>query len=357
MDIYRFKCLTHEEIMHEYLHNFSFDYEIPHEEMVNLFENEIIFISGAGGTIGKHIVDKIILSRINFKQLILHDFNENSLYIIKSTYDNYYKNIIYCLGNLCDSSDLINIFMTYRPTIVLHIAAYKSVVMGANSPISFINNNVSSTINIINAFNNIEESKIFMATSTDKATNKILDYSQSKSQVEQIIMANRVSNKRYSIIRFCNILDTNGSFAIEDFKRKLINNENIYMHYILPNEINNNDNNNDIHEQLPDGALIPERYFVTKNTGVSLALHVAYLATNDVPIYSIDKNKIKTIPMIDILNNMAKIYHDDYEGWKNNHLKYIQALKGVKYIEHLPTIATGIPLNDNSNLIEINYNK
>ena len=72
--------------MREYLIKHSFNYEIPYNEIHELIHDKVILITGASGSIGSSLAEKILISNINFKLLILHDMNENSLYHLRSNF-------------------------------------------------------------------------------------------------------------------------------------------------------------------------------------------------------------------------------------------------------------------------------
>lgn len=92
-----------------------------------------ILVTGSEGNIGKKLVS----------------------HLIKSGYDIYCCDIIqkhfnnYIIGNICNPSDLIKIFYSFRPEVTINLAAMVSRVTCERSPTIAVDVNISGTNNIL----------------------------------------------------------------------------------------------------------------------------------------------------------------------------------------------------------------
>ena len=108
---------------------------------------KIIFISGAGGSIGKELAKQIL--KLNPKTIILFDISEASLYELSleiKEFNNPNITIVTVLGDICDQKLVENIFTKYSINVVFHAAAYKHVPIVENNRISGLYNNIYSTL-------------------------------------------------------------------------------------------------------------------------------------------------------------------------------------------------------------------
>ena len=86
--------------------------------------NNVIFVSGAGGSIGSELCKQII--SLNPKKLILLDNSEENLYYLNNELSEKYSNFLPLLGDACNYELLKKIFNDNLVNIVFHAAAYKS---------------------------------------------------------------------------------------------------------------------------------------------------------------------------------------------------------------------------------------
>ena len=105
------------------------------------------------------------------------------------------------------------IFKKHKPDIVYHAAAYKHVPMLETNVIETIKNNVFGTLNIIKLCDNFDVEQ-FVLISTDKAVrpSNMMGASKRISEIcAQIYNSKKAKKTKYSIIRFGNVIGSNGS--------------------------------------------------------------------------------------------------------------------------------------------------
>lgn len=187
-----------------------------HKDNSNVFYNDIILITGGGGSIGSELSRQI--SYLSFKKLIIADISEFNLFKIKEdlidlfiTDPDKVKNIKFILLDLKDMDDIYNVFKQFKPSVVYHAAAYKHVPIVEHNVKIGIKNNFIGTANLIDISIEFNVRK-FLFVSTDKAVNPINLMGITKRLGELYIK--NVSKKTYTkstIVRFGNVVGSSGS--------------------------------------------------------------------------------------------------------------------------------------------------
>ena len=183
---------------------------------------KIIFISGAGGSIGKELAKQIL--KLNPKTIILFDISEASLYELSleiKQFDNPNITIVTVLGDICDQKLVENIFNKYSINVVFHAAAYKHVPIVENNRISGLYNNIYSTLVLCELSKKFNIGK-FVLISTDKAVRPTNVMGLSKRIAELIVQNQSINPKNtcFSMVRFGNVLGSSGS-VVPLFKKQI----------------------------------------------------------------------------------------------------------------------------------------
>jgi len=202
--------------------------------------DQVILVTGAGGSIGGELCRQII--KFSPKSLVLVESSEHSLYLI---YEELKRTLICeegdllagpsdghmplpnpdlpikllpCLASVRNRDLLLNIFSAHQPTTVFHAAAYKHVPLVEQNPAEGIRNNVFGTLTCAQVSLECGVHQ-FILVSTDKAVRPTNIMGASKRIAELILqsMADNITNgdhtTNFSMVRFGNVLGSSGSVA------------------------------------------------------------------------------------------------------------------------------------------------
>jgi FlaA1/EpsC-like NDP-sugar epimerase len=196
----------------------------PDENLLkNNIEKKVVFVTGAGGSIGSELCRQIISSKP--KTLILFEISEAALYTIEAELNELAKlrriELISILGSTLNYSKLKKIFEIYNVQTIYHAAAYKHVPLVELNQSEGVLNNVIGTLECAKASldSNIET---FVLISTDKAVRPTNTMGASKRVAELILQAfSKISqNTCFTMVRFGNVLDSSGS-VIPLFRKQI----------------------------------------------------------------------------------------------------------------------------------------
>jgi len=195
--------------------------QIENPVLQKAFENKVIMITGAAGSIGSEIAHQ--LSNYNYKKLILLDQAESDLYELQQDFvRNKIENFVIELADVRNNKRLVDIFTKYEIDLLFHAAAYKHVPLMEDNPYEAIKVNVYGTSLLMNLAlkNNVKK---FIMVSTDKAVNPTNVMGATKRVSE--IYANCLNTEgktKFVTTRFGNVLGSNGS-VIPLFKKQIDN--------------------------------------------------------------------------------------------------------------------------------------
>lgn len=173
-------------------------------------ENQIVLITGAGGSIGSELARQI--HAFNPKRIILLDNAETPLYQIDMELQSRggETEVVPCIGDVRSRRGLDRIFHKYRPHYVYHAAAYKHVPMMELSPLDAVNNNIIGTFKLAGVACKHHVSK-FVLISTDKAVRPTSVMGTTKRIAEMVVQSLNGNGTRFVVVRFGNVLGSNGS--------------------------------------------------------------------------------------------------------------------------------------------------
>ena len=115
--------------------------------MIKNIEHKNVVVTGAGGSIGSKISEKI--AELNPNKVILIDNSEYNLYklseVLSSKLSSQRFKIIICD---CCNYKLLKILVENKVDTIFHAAAYKHVSIVEDNPLEGLRNNIKSTYNI-----------------------------------------------------------------------------------------------------------------------------------------------------------------------------------------------------------------
>ena len=194
--------------------------DIDVESVCNHVNNQVVMITGGGGSIGSELCRQIAAH--NPKLLIIFDIYENTTYDIQQELIKKYPSLKLetLIGSVRNTNRIESVIERYRPNIIYHAAAHKHVPLMEDSPNEAIKNNVFGTYKTARAADKYGV-KRFVLISTDKAVNPTNIMGASKRICEMIIQTfSRYSATEYVAVRFGNVLGSNGS-VIPLFKKQI----------------------------------------------------------------------------------------------------------------------------------------
>ena len=185
--------------------------------------NEVILVTGAGGSIGSSIARQLCVrvqhccdptrQDVN-RTLVLLDHSEQNLYEIDSEIKpaaaHSFHQCIPILGDVADDALLDELFEKYRPTQIFHAAAFKHVPLMEENPIAVIRNNILGTSTLAAAAQKHRARELLMI-STDKAANPRSIMGAAKRVAELILARLDTSATRMRSLRLGNVLGSTGS--------------------------------------------------------------------------------------------------------------------------------------------------
>lgn len=197
----------------------------PNKKLLKIkISGKVVFVSGAGGSIGSELCRQIIL--LKPKKLVLYEISEPSLYQIDQELINFNVpniEIIPVLGSVRDKIRMINILSYYGVQTIYHAAAYKHVpLVELNQSQGILNNAIGTKLAAEAAIASKVET--FVLVSTDKAVRPSSIMGAAKRVAELVLqaLANEQRHTCFTMVRFGNVLDSSGS-VIPLFKKQIRN--------------------------------------------------------------------------------------------------------------------------------------
>lgn len=188
--------------------------KIDTTQVRNLIQGKVVFVTGAGGSIGSELCRQILKRRPSL--LVLLERAENNLFHI-------HRQLREQIGEegrsvlvpvLCDVQDEERVagqFEKYRPHLVFHAAAYKHVPMQEHQAAECFCNNVGATCSLVRLSHSFGVAR-FLMISTDKAVNPTSVMGATKRVCEIYCSAfGQMSKTRFLSVRFGNVLASDGS--------------------------------------------------------------------------------------------------------------------------------------------------
>lgn len=196
-----------------------------------------VLVTGGLGYIGSHTVVELLDE--DFEVVIIDNLSNSERFILDRISQITGKTPLFFEKDLCRYEDIKNIFITYSFDIVIHFAAYKSVIESVNEPLRYFQNNLISLMNVLNAMlENKISNLIFSSSATVYGEAEILPiteqtpfqkalsaYGSSKQVGEEILEKVCASGKVNNIsLRYFNPVGAHSSALIGELPKGVPNN-------------------------------------------------------------------------------------------------------------------------------------
>lgn len=185
--------------------------EINLEEITGYLRQQVVLVTGAGGSIGSELCRQI--ARFGPAKLLLLGNEENGIFEISLELGRLFPELptISLIADIRDRQRIAAIMSEYRPSVIFHAAAHKHVPLMEQNPSEALKNNVLGTKNVAECA--LEAgAKHFILISTDKAVNPTSMMGATKRIAEMLIQGyNRFGHTRFAAVRFGNVLGSRGS--------------------------------------------------------------------------------------------------------------------------------------------------
>ncbi|MBF8004355.1 polysaccharide biosynthesis protein [Pseudomonas brenneri] len=200
------------------------------ELLEHCIKGQVVFVTGAGGSIGSELCRQILSLRPT--ALLLFEHSEFNLYSIASELEQRVireslpVRLLPILGSVRNQPKLLDVMKTWRVDTVYHAAAYKHVPMVEHNIAEGVLNNVIGTLNTAQAALQAGVTN-FVLISTDKAVRPTNVMGSTKRLAELTLQAlsrelapvlfgdnaniSRVNKTRFTMVRFGNVLGSSGS--------------------------------------------------------------------------------------------------------------------------------------------------
>ncbi|HOV13394.1 MAG TPA: nucleoside-diphosphate sugar epimerase/dehydratase [Spirochaetota bacterium] len=188
------------------------------DKISDYYKDKIIFVTGAGGSIGSQIFFELF--ELPVKKVIAFGHGENSIHNLITKIGND-KRFYYVIGDVRDKNKVNHEIERFKPDIIFHVAAHKHVPLMEDYPDEAVKNNIFGTYNVAKAAIQHKVKK-FIFVSTDKAVNPTSVMGATKRLSEKITLSfNKIQNTtKFQLTRFGNVLGSRGS-VIPIFKEQI----------------------------------------------------------------------------------------------------------------------------------------
>ena len=174
-------------------------------------DGRVVMVTGSAGSIGSEVCRQLL--RFSPKQLVLVDRWENGQFHLGRELESLAANteLRLCIADINDPLRMRTLFMSHRPEVLFHAAAYKHVPLMEANPGEAVKNTTLASCNLARMADEFAVDS-FVMVSTDKAVNPTSVMGACKRAAELFVQSLAARSKcRFVTVRFGNVLDSAGS--------------------------------------------------------------------------------------------------------------------------------------------------
>lgn len=241
-----------------------------------------VLVTGGTGYIGSHTCCELLNK--NYEVVIIDNLSNSSFEVVSKIETITNKKVKFYNGDVRDKTLLRKIFNENDINSVIHFAGSKAVGESVSKPVMYYDNNLISTISLIEVMNEFNcKNLVFSSSATvygipdklplkeDYPLSAINPYGQTKLMIEQILKDLYNSDKTWNIVilRYFNPIGAHESGLIGEEPNGIPNNLMPYILKVVSNE-------------LPYLNIFGSDYDTVDGTGVRDYIHVVDLAIGHV---------------------------------------------------------------------------
>ena len=185
-----------------------------------MFNNKTILITGGTGSLGKALTKEIFQRHPKIGKIIVFSRDEQKHFEMRQEFSlENFPNLEFIIGDIRDFDSVKSAFNSVD--YVIHAAAMKHVHLSESNPEECIKTNVWGAQNVIKATRETNVANV-VALSTDKACAPVNLYGATKLTSDKLFIAanNKSSKIKYSVVRYGNVMNSNGSVIPFFLKQK-----------------------------------------------------------------------------------------------------------------------------------------
>ncbi len=189
------------------------------DRLIRYYRGKTVFVTGGAGSIGSEIVRQLI--DLEARQVIIYDNSEYLVFLLEQQLKERGQRdkCELIVGNILHNNKLLALLSRFKPDIVFHAAAYKHVHLMQDNIDEAVYNNAIGTKRVIDAAMAAGTPQ-FTFISTDKVVNPTSVMGATKKLCEYYIQSLRSAKTKFNIVRFGNVINSNGS-ALPLFERQM----------------------------------------------------------------------------------------------------------------------------------------
>lgn len=177
-----------------------------------------IVVTGAAGSMGAELCRQIAL--LGPRKLVAFDISEAGLFHLERELRQVPGLEFHIeLGNMQNSTRVLEVLQAHKPSLLYHAAAYKHVPMMENHPFEAVENNIFGTLHVLTAALECGVGDLLLISS-DKAVRPSSIMGATKRVAEMMLTSLGDDGTRLMSVRLGNVLESSGS-VIPIFKEQI----------------------------------------------------------------------------------------------------------------------------------------